>query len=108
MTNPIRNHWRADISAAPGSPSEPVALPRRIGTITVKALPGAGGTAEIQYTLDPPDEVTENPGAASWEVWDPGAVAADTTRCLLSVVGALRLVAYSQPAAAQVIVSYDF
>jgi hypothetical protein len=35
-------------------------------------------------------------------------VAADTTRCLLSVVGALRLVAYSQPAAAQVIVSYDF
>lgn len=108
MSNPIRNHWRADFSATPGSPSVPVALPRRIGTITVKAMPGSGGTAEIQYTLDDPNDVIENPGAAKWEVWDPGAVASDTTRCLLSVVGALRLVAYSQPASAQAIVSYDF
>ena len=108
MSNLIRNHWRADFSATPGAPSAPVVLPRRIGTITVKALPGSGGTAEVQYTLDRPNDVIDDPDAANWDVWDPGAVAADTTRCLLSVVGALRLVAYSQPATAQVIVSYDF
>lgn len=104
----IRNHWRVDFSATVGVPSAPVLLPRRFGTATVKAMPGAGGTAEIQYTLDDPNDVLDDPDAAAWETWDPGAVAVDTTRALIAVVGALRLVAYSQPAAAQAVVSWDY
>lgn len=104
----IRNHWRADVSASPGSPSIPVVLPRRFGTATVKVLPDPGGTAEMQYTMDDPEDVSANPGAAAWETWDPGPVADATTRALISVVGALRLVAYTQPATGQIIVSFDF
>jgi hypothetical protein len=104
----IGNHWRADVSATVGAPSAPIVLPRRFGTATAKVLPGAGGTADLEYTLDDPNDVLDDPDAAAWESWDPGPVAVDTTRALIAVVGALRLVAYSQPAQAQVIVSFDF
>jgi hypothetical protein len=108
LPDKIRNHWRAEFSAAVGVPSAPVLLPRRFGTATAKVMPGAGGTAELEYTLDDPNAVLDDPDAAAWETWDPGAVGVDTTRALIAVVGALRLVAYSQPAEAQVIVSFDF
>jgi hypothetical protein len=108
LPDQIRNHWRATLTAAAGGASEPIVFPRRFGTATTKVQPGAGGTAEFQYTLDDPNDVLDDPDAAAWETWDPGAVAVDTTRSLVSIVSALRLVAYSQPAVGQVIVSYDF
>lgn len=109
MSTPrLRNHWRAEVSASVGVPSAPVFLPMRLGSTTVKVMPGAGGTAEMQFTLDDPNDVQENPGAAKWLVWDPGPVAADTVRAMVSVVSALRLVAYSQPATGQVVVSFDY
>lgn len=89
-------------------PSAPVTLPRRFGTATAKVMPGASGTAEFQFTLDTPDDVLQDPDAANWESWDPGAVASSTTRTLLSAVSAIRLLAYSQPATGQLVVSFDF
>jgi len=108
MSAEIRNHWRAEMSAGAGAASAPIVLPRRFGTATVRVTPGAGGTAEIEYTMDDPNDAIADPGSVSWEVWDPGTVSAQTTRALISVVAALRLKAYLQPAAAQVVVSYDF
>lgn len=102
------NHWRADLSAPAGGVSAPVSFPRRFGTAAAKVLPGASGTAEIQYTMDRADLVAADPDSANWETWDPGAVAVDTTRALMAIVSAVRLVAYSQPATAQIVMSFDY
>lgn len=104
----IRNHWRQDLTAAADAVSPPIVLPRRFGTASVKVLPGVGGTAEIEYTMDDPNAALADPSSVAWEVWDPGTVSADTTRALISVVAALRLRAFLQPARAQVVVSFDF
>ncbi len=108
MSGTIRNHWRADFSASPGSPSAPALLPRRFGTGTGRVVPGASGTAEFQFTLDAQDAVISDPDGANWETWDPGPVSVSTTRTLLSAVSAVRLVAYSEPATGQFVVSFDF
>lgn len=103
-----KNHWRIEVTAAAGDASVPVFLPARFGTATIRALPGAGGTATVQYTLDRADAVKDDPDAANWEDWDPGSVAAATSRALVSVVVALRIVAVSQPATMHVAVSFDY
>lgn len=108
MANETRNHWRKTLQAGAGAVSPPQLLPLRLGSITVKVMPGAGGTAVVEYTLDDPKAVSLDPDAADWEEWDPGAVSATTTRALLSVVSALRVRAFSQPATAQIVVAYAF
>lgn len=101
------NHWRHEVSVAAGEVSAPVFLPKRLGTIAVKVIPGASGTAEVEYTLDEPESVSNAPGSTDWQIWDDGAVSAVTTRALISVVSGLRLKAYSDTAVMQIVVSYD-
>lgn len=102
------NRWREEVTATAGGASVPVFFPRRVKNVTVKALPGSGGSATVKFTLDDPDAVYANPSAANWEDWDAGSVSEPTSAALAGPVTALRIEATTEDAVMQVVGAFDF
>ena len=103
-----RHHWREERSAAAGGVSDPVLLPRRIDGVTAVVVPGAGGSAYVEYTLSDARKVLEGDPGAIWIPWESGSVVTATARALAGPVIALRLQAVGQPAVLQVAAWADF
>lgn len=94
--------------AEAGAASEPVFFPRRVEHVTVKVIPGGGGSAVVQFTLDDPKAVAEDPSSADWSDWEPGSVSDPTTQALTGPVMALRVVASDAAAVMQVVGDIDY
>lgn len=88
--------WRQEVTAGAGQNSSPILIPAWVNEVTVRALPGGGGTANVQHSLDDPDNLTD------WSDWDEGSVSVPTTQALLGIVTALRIQAVTAAATMQV------
>lgn len=104
----IRNHWTQSVAAASGGNSEPVFLPRRIGSVSVAALPGGGATSTVQFSLDEQDAIAAAPGAANWVDWEAGPVVDKTARALAGPVTAIRIASAGGPSTLQVVGWFDY
>lgn len=74
----------------------PMASDDRLPPVTVNAVPTAGGSALVEYTLTP--SAIDNPAAATWIAWPPSSVTSAAVDTLDAAVVALRLSAQVQPA----------
>jgi hypothetical protein len=83
-----------------GSTSDPIWLWNISPPITVTAIPGGGGTLNVQYTTSPADVVES--GSATWLDWAGGAVAVAASDILLGPVTAIRGVAATADATLEV------
>lgn len=70
---------------------------------TVNAIPGAGGTALVEYSLTP--SAIDTPAGATWMPWPSGAVSAAAVEVLESPVVALRFTATTQAAVFNLVAS---
>lgn len=95
------------ITVSAGATSAPFMIPPRYEDLTVGAVPGAGGTAKVQFTLADPEDVAASPGSVNWYDWDDGAVSTATARVLTGSVTAIRAVATAQPATVEVVARFD-
>lgn len=89
--------WREEVTAAAGQNSEAIPIPGWVTDLAVTALPGGGGSATIQHSMDAPSAL------ANWVDWDPGSVSVDTSRGINGMVTAVRIAAVTQPAVLQVV-----
>ena len=103
-----KSHWQQEVTALAGGASTVILFPRRIEGVSVRAVPGGGGTANVQFTLDKGDDVIANPGAARWEFWEPGSVSVSTTRALAGPVTGIRLQAVTADALLQAVGDFDY
>lgn len=102
------DYWREEIVIPADDSSGPVFFPDRARDISVKVIPGSGGSARVEITLDDERDVREDPASADWESWEPGDVSDSTSRALLGVVTAVRGVATTEAAVLQVVAAKDF
>lgn len=102
------SRWREEVTASAGNASVPVFFPRRVNNVTVKAIPGGGGSAVVSFTLDDPSDVRSNPDAANWDPWEASDVTVPTTLALVGPVTALRIEATGADAVLQVVGAFDF
>lgn len=77
--------------AVPTAAAVPVSLASYPFPIGVTAVPGAGGTINIEHSRTP--NAATSPGSATWVAWTAGAVAVVTEDQLEYPVAALRLTA---------------
>lgn len=57
------------------------------GPCTVSAIPGSGGTMDVQFTTSPRSALA---ASAVWQDWPAGAVSSTTNDALLTRVAAVR------------------
>ena len=95
-------HWKAEIVGTAGTPSDPIIIPGWVTRLSVVAIPGGGGTATVQYTVDPEVDVDNAPGSADWVDWDAGDVSAPAGYPARSSITAVRIVATTADATLKV------
>lgn len=71
--------------------------------ITVRAIPGAGGTLAVEYSCT--DTAVSSPGTASWTAWPAGSVSAATSDSIVSPVVAIRVTATTAAGSVEVVAS---
>lgn len=103
-----RNHWNKVLTATAGTNSTPLLLPRRIGEVSVAAVPSGGATCTVQYTLDDPEAVVANPAAATWMDWEPGPVATAVARALAGPITAVRITSSGGTSSLRVVGWFDY
>jgi hypothetical protein len=74
-----------------GSTTSPIYVWDARGPVTLAALPGGGGTVNVQYTVSTVADI--DAATATWHDWPGGAVSADTVDAILVPVTAVRGVA---------------
>jgi hypothetical protein len=89
--------WRRQVQASAGNDSEVVLIPAWVDQVAATCLPGGGGSARIQHTMDDPTSIT------NWVDWDEGIVTVATSQALMGIATALRLSAIGQTATMQVV-----
>lgn len=104
----MANQYQDQKTALAGAASLPIYLPARARDVTVKAIPGGGGTATVQFTCDEQSAVEANPAGANWEAWEPGAVSSQTSRGVVGTVTAFRITAVTATATLQVVAGISY
>lgn len=94
------HNWRDEKLVPAGGASLPVVIPGGVRDISVKAIPGSGGTVTVQFTLDARGVIEA--GNADWENWEDEDVSDPTTRALTGTVTAVRATATTEDGLLQV------
>lgn len=89
------------VVALAGQNSLPIIIPGWICELTVTAIPGAG-TVKVQHTTAAEELVVADPTTVQWIDWEPGFVAAATSRAAIGPVTAVRIAAVTANATLQV------
>ena len=83
--------WKEEVSAIAGGSSTPIIIPGWVRNLSVVAIPGGGGSAIVQYTLDPEIEIDTTPGGVDWVDWDAGSVTAIAGYTARSAITGVRI-----------------
>jgi hypothetical protein len=102
MKGNIDHKWTDEITAAAGQTSLPIIIPGWVNELTAIAIPGGGGTCNVQHTVAAQELVESNPNGQQWVNWDPGSVSVATSQAARGPVTAVRISAVTQPATLQV------
>lgn len=101
-TGPFPGYTRKE-SVTAGSPATVVISHTPAGRdITVTAIPGGGGTANVQFSTSSDAEVAA--ATATWQDWPSGAVSSTTSDRVLSQITALKLIATTADAVFELVV----
>lgn len=84
-------HFYQTVAFLEAGESPLLALPASMVELTAAVVPVAGQCA-VEYTIDSPLLLQDDPGSVTWLVWTPGFVGAATAQALLSTVSGVRLV----------------
>jgi len=95
------DHQRLDLTVTAGTTSDPLPIEQSPRPITVTALPGASGTALVQFTTSPKSAI--DAGTAKWIDWSPGSVGANTSSSFTTPITGLRFSATTADATFEVI-----
>jgi|GEM_PF-2541496 len=71
--------------------------------LSVGVMPGAGGTALVEYTLAPRAAVDADPNVVTWRPWPAGAVSSNADDVVDAPVTALRMTAATSDASWEVL-----
>jgi hypothetical protein len=92
------------LTFAEAGTSPVLALPEGMTLITAVVAPGEAATARLEYTINSPRRLRDDPASCVWVAWTPGNVAVETAQTLLSTVSGIRLVT-TGAAGAQLIIA---
>lgn len=98
---------RTTIAVPADQSSAPLMIPPRYESITVGAIPGAGGTLRVEFTLDDVELVESDPGSVQWYVWDDGFVGTPTARVLDGSITGVRGTAVTEDGVLDVVARFD-
>ena len=95
--------WVQQLTAQAGQFSDPVIIPGFVTRIAAYVYPGIGGSATLQFTGEPEEDVVDNPGGIPWLDWDIGAVTSNKACAAFGEMTAVRLKAVAQMATARIV-----
>ncbi len=91
--DPRDQKYTKEVTATAGNTSAPIIIPGWVERVSVVVVPGGGGTALVQFTVDPEITVDSDPGSVDWVDWDAGSVAIISGFTAKSAITAVRVVA---------------
>lgn len=93
--------WHKQITATAGAgATDPILIDQIINNVSVAVYPVSGGTADVEVSTSPHDDVIA--GTANWINWGPGDVTVATNDAALGPISGVRVTATTQNAVLEV------